>query len=159
MFSVLSFFFPPTPELSFDSFLHEVLLPVAEEACCSVAQEGGGEATWVILNGLPWHTFPAHKLGLARLVRGRQPRSCSSFASNSVSCSRVMRAALCVSLGCTNGDEGSLVARLERAPRALEGVGPCAVKVCGQARILILLLSWSLFLRYHSTLLGAIPAK
>lgn len=68
-----------------------------------------------------------------------------------------MRAALRVSLGCRNGDEGSSVARLERALRVLEGVGLCAVRVCGQVRILILLLSQSLFLSYHSTLLGAIP--
>lgn len=35
---------PPTPESSFESFLQEVLLPVAKEGCCSVEQEGGGEA-------------------------------------------------------------------------------------------------------------------
>lgn len=44
VFCSVGVFFPLPPESNFESFLQEVLLPVAKEGCCSVEQEGGGEA-------------------------------------------------------------------------------------------------------------------
>ena len=49
------------------------------------------------------------------------------------------------------------VARLRQALKALRGVGLCSLRVCGQVRLSVLLLSESLFLMYYSSLLAAIP--
>lgn len=44
----------------------------------------------------------------------------------------------------------SSVARLRQALKVLRGVGLCSLRVCGQGRLSVLLLSEGLFLIYYS---------